>query len=75
MEREKLLVALAFNYLREKENDIVWQRERSTSHAIALGKLQGACMALNLDYEENVEGISIVTQSRRKVIATVKSEL
>lgn len=72
MERKELLTALSINYLNEKENDRAWQRERSTSHVMALGKLQGACMALNLDFEESNKGICIVTQIRRKVITTIE---
>lgn len=72
MNRQELVKVLAQNYLSEKENDKVWQREHSTSYMLALGKLQGACMALNLDFEENQKGISIVTQCRRKVIATIE---
>lgn len=72
MERKELLTALAINYLAEKEQDRVYQREISTPHAMALGKFLGACMVLNLDFEENEKGITIVTHIKRKVIAMVE---
>ena len=71
MDRKELLEALALNYIVTKENNIVFEREDSNSYAIALGKLQGACMALNLDFEETERDLTIVTQSRRKVIAKI----
>lgn len=73
MGRKELLNALAFNYLREKENNMVFDRENSQGYLIALGKLQGACMALNLDFEETDKGITIVTQNRRKIVTSIET--
>lgn len=74
MEREELLYLLVSNYFYEKENNIVWQRENSTGFSIALGKLQGACMALNLDFEEKENEIVLFTQTSRKVVMTVEND-
>jgi hypothetical protein len=71
-ERKELLDALAMNYLGEKRNNQVFGRENSQGYSIALGKLLGACMALNLDFEENDKGINIITQGRRKVVTTIE---
>ncbi|QUH20420.1 hypothetical protein [Alkaliphilus sp. B6464] len=70
--RKELLDALAINYLCEKENNTVFERENSQGYSLALGKFQGACMALNLDFEESENGIVIVTQGARKVISAIK---
>ncbi|WP_232698616.1 hypothetical protein [Brevibacillus daliensis] len=70
-ERKVLLDALALNYLIEKENSRVWQREKSSSYSKAQGELQGACMALNLDFEEQDGTLTIYTRNRRKIVAKV----
>lgn len=70
-ERKELMDALATNYLCEKRNNHVWQRENSVGYSIAFGKLQGACMALNLEFEENEKGVFVLTRNRRNVITTI----
>ncbi|MCT8978288.1 hypothetical protein N4T77_17000 [Clostridium sp. CX1] len=71
-EREELMYALAFNYLTEKMNDKVWQRERSQGYSMALGKLQGACMALKLDFSETENSVIVFTANREKLVTKVE---
>lgn len=70
-ERAEMMQTLAITYLREKELSKVWQRDDSRSCLLSSGKLQGACMALDLDFEESDKGIVIFTRSRRKSVVSV----
>jgi len=71
-ERKELMDTLATIYITEKRNSQVYEREESRGYYIALGKLQGACMALNLDFHETNKGLAIFTRSRRKIIVNIK---
>lgn len=70
-ERKELIEALAQIYLCEKANNKVYQRESSQGYSIALGKLQGACMALKLDFEETKDSLSVFTRGKKKIITKV----
>lgn len=70
--REELIYILAQNYLLEKVRNKVFQRENSESYTYAKGQLTGACMALNLDFEETNERIVIFTQGRKKYVTKVE---
>ncbi len=71
-DRKSLLEALVQNYLSEQENNKVQQRENSDGYSIALGKLIGACMALNLELEETDKAINILTRNRKKMIVKLE---
>lgn len=60
-DRTEIIQTLAITYLREKEDSKVWQRDDSRGCLLALGKLQGACIALGLDFEELETGIVVFT--------------
>jgi len=63
-EKKDLISALAQNYLFEKENDQVWQREHSFAYAMSLGKLLGACSALGYELEETKDYLTIISKKR-----------
>lgn len=71
-DRVEILQTLAITYLREKENSKVWHKDHSRGCLLALGKLQGACMAFDLDFEEVETGIVIFTRNRRKTVVNVE---
>lgn len=70
-ERKELIYTLALNYLLEKENKKVWQREDNIGFTMARGKLTGACMAFELDYEEAENSLTIFTRGKKKVVTKV----
>jgi hypothetical protein len=70
-ERHELIAMLVQNYVIEKERCKVWDREITSSYAIAQGQLQGACMALNLDFEESQNVLTVYTNDNRKIVLTV----
>jgi len=72
IERKELLEILVLNYLYAKEQNIVFQRENDNSYAIALGKLQGVCMALNLDFEETENNVMVFTNSKKKIVTKIE---
>ena len=71
-DRDELIYALAFQYLGEKANDFVWQRERGEGYCFALGKLLGACTAFDLELEETDEYVSIFTRKNKKIIVKLE---
>lgn len=71
-ERKELLYILIQDYLYHKDWDKGWQKEASPSHMIALGKLQGVCMALNLDFKETEKEFIVYIKDKRKVIIKVE---
>ncbi len=64
MDTNELLEILILNYQYEKANDKVWMREHTYSSGIALGKLMGATMALNLDIDFTAESITITKKGK-----------
>ncbi|CAI8947936.1 conserved hypothetical protein [Brevibacillus sp. IT-7CA2] len=72
MSRQDLLNGLAQNYLIEKEKNKIWNRENSSSYSIAQGQLTGACMALNLDFEESDRTVTIFTRDRKRVVTKME---
>lgn len=73
-EKKDLLDILAQNYIYQKEQDKVWQREHGETYTLALGKLRGACMALKLDFEETDKDLTILTQNRRKTVTKIEKQ-
>lgn len=72
-DRKVLIQTLVQDYLAEQERNRVFNRENSTGYSIATGKLVGACTAFNLDFEETETGVTVFTQSRKKIICSVES--
>lgn len=70
-ERKEFMDSLVTIYIAEKENSQVQGREESSGYYIALGRLQGACMALKLDFDETEDGLTIFTGSRRKIVTKI----
>lgn len=70
-EKKELVDTLAQNYISEKENDKVWQREKSSGHLLSLGKLLGVCTAFQFDVEETNKTLTIFTRSKRKIITKI----
>lgn len=71
-ERKDLLNVLTLSYLIEKyKNDRVWQREKSSSYYLALGKLEGACTGFNLEFEESDDTLIVYTRCKRNLVVEV----
>ena len=73
-ERKELIDTLAIIYISEKENSRVWGREQSSGYYIALGKLQGACMAFRLDFTETEKCLVVTTRSERNIVTKIDFE-
>jgi len=71
IERKQLIDDLIYNYLSEKANNKVHQRERSQGLSMALGKLIGVCMAFKLDIEETKESVTILTREKKKIVTKI----
>ena len=67
-DRHDLLVGLVFNYITRKHENQVHLRENNSSYMLAKGELLGACMALELDIEEQDGYITLLTRDKRKVV-------
>lgn len=67
-DRDNLLFSLIQNYVFEKNNCVVYNREISPSLSYATGKLIGALTALNLDMVENDDSIIIMTRNKNKQV-------
>lgn len=74
LERKELIDALAQNYIYEKAQNEVWQRENGYAYTLAFGKLQGTCMALQLDFEETQNCFTVFTRGKRKVITKINKD-
>jgi hypothetical protein len=74
LERKHLIDILVQNYIYEKEQNKIWQRERSQAYTLATGKLQGVCMALRLELEETKNCLTIFTASKKKIITKITKE-
>lgn len=70
-DRKDFMNSLIIDYIKEREINKVWQRENSSGYSIAIGKLQGACMALSLDYTETEDKITLFTASKKKIITVI----
>ena len=73
-ERDELIYSLAIDYIAEKENCQVFLREKSSGYYIALGKLSGACMVLNLDFTESEDDLTVFTNIQRKIVIKIEKE-
>lgn len=67
-DREDLLIALIRNYVLEKKECVVFNREIAESLSFATGKLIGALTVLELDMEEDDNFIIITTRKNKKQI-------
>ena len=67
-ERNDIMFALIQAYLYAKESSKVWGREIDNSYSYARGRLSGACMAFELDYEETELHITMFTQKSQKAV-------
>lgn len=67
-ERYNMLYSLVQQYIAYKFYDKVWQRESSTSKTLAQGKLEGACMALELDIVETQSYIQLIDRDTQAII-------
>jgi len=70
-ERKELIDTLATIYIAEKRNSQVYGRDESRGYYIALGKLQGACMALNLNFSETEDGLLVFTNGQKKIVTII----
>lgn len=70
-DRNELLRILIKDYIYYKEQSKVFQREEPSNYYIALGKLNGFCMALDLDIGEDNTSVWIETREQKKVIVKV----
>lgn len=73
LERRDLMYALGLKYLIEKEKNQVYQRENSDSYTYSKGQLTGACMALELSFEETKNGLIIFTENKKKRIVKIET--
>ncbi|MFB5759039.1 hypothetical protein [Paenibacillus medicaginis] len=69
-EKKELLEVLAQDYIYEKEQNKVWQREDGFYYGIALGKLLGACTAFK--YELNVSNDVIKIYNRKQTVVEIE---
>ncbi len=76
MDNRKIVIeALLINYLQARENNnIRGLREDSANFLMGLGELKGACMALELDWEETDTYLTVFTQKRKKIIVKILKE-
>ncbi|WP_220687696.1 hypothetical protein [Paenibacillus lautus] len=58
--KREFVEVLARDYLYEREQNKVWQKENGFSYGLALGKLLGTCTAFEYEVNETTENLEII---------------
>lgn len=71
-EKRDLLFSLADAYVSEQSKNRVFGRENAEGYSIAKGKLIGACMAFEVDIEENAKEVCLFSRAGRYILHVAK---
>ncbi|WP_097005312.1 hypothetical protein [Lacrimispora amygdalina] len=67
-ERNDFLYGLVQNYVIEKQNNVVYNRDNAESYSYTKGRLNGALTALELDMVETPLYVIIETRQRKELL-------